>query len=291
MLLHIPVKSHRQKQPTIAKKHFSFLKCFFFVSKAWQSAAVLLANLLFSSALASGTCWSPEQRLAKVDEWSTVAKIIDGDTIHLQDGRKVRIIGIDTPEVGRGGEASQPFAFQAHKALRKLLEDNKKIALTYDQDKRDRYKRLLAYVTLADGRSVEQELLAQGLAYSIVVPPNARHINCYREIERNARKTRLGLWQLAENQLLEAHHLSSKSTGYRLLSGTVSAYSESKKSIYLKLTAKLSIRVSKKNQQYFPSVKLKSLVGKKILTRGRVNRYKGRQSIHVRSTHDIKHIQ
>jgi len=260
----------------IKKRHFSFLKCLFFC-------------LWVSSAQASEYCLSAEQQLENVAEWGITAKIIDGDTIHLQDRRKVRFIGINTPEIGRKGKASQPFAKQAYRALVKLLKNNKKVGLSYDQDKKDRYKRLLAYVVLVDGQSVEQALLAQGLAYSIVIPPNAKHIDCYRAIEEEARKSRLGVWQLPENQWIEAHKLSSKSKGYRFVSGMVSAYSESKKSIYLKLTPKLSIRIAKKDLPYFSTIDFKSLQGKKLRVRGWVSRYKGRQSIHVRTAYDIEY--
>ena len=277
----------------VQKRHFGFPKCLFFgryVREQYRiiTASVLLAILLSSSAMAGDTCLSAKQQLAKVDDWGKVSKIIDGDTIHLRDGRKIRLTGINTPEIGRRGEASQPFAHQAHRALKKLLAGNKKIGLSYDQEKKDRYKRVLAYVILVNGKSVQQALLAQGLAQSIVIPPNDKHINCYREIEKNARRSQLGLWQLAENQLIDASDLSPETRGYRFISGTVSDYSESKKNIYLKLTPELSIRIAKKDRQYFSGVKLKSLTGKKLQIRGWVNRYKGRQSISVRTAYDLQ---
>ncbi len=264
----------------IPKRHFSYLKCLFF--------AVLSLFLLITPVIADDVCLSPEQQLSGVDDWATVSKVIDGDTLHLQDGRKIRLIGINTPELGHHGKASQPFARKAYHALSNLLKNSNKIGLSYDKDKKDPYKRLLAYITLADGRSVERLLLSKGLAHSIVVPPNDSRINCYRKIEKIARDANLGLWKLPENQWLEASRLSAKSKGLRYVSGTVSAYSESKKSIYLKLSSKLSIRIAKKDRKYFSNISLRDLTGKQLRVRGWVSTFRGRQSIHVRTSHDLQ---
>lgn len=264
----------------IKKRHFSFLKCLFFV---------LLGLFGFSQPItAKELCLSPEQQLANVNDWGVVAKVIDGDTLHLKDGRKIRLIGIDTPEIGRRGEASQPYGRKAYEVLVKLLKNHKKIGLSYDKDKTDRYKRELAYITLADGQSVEQKLLLQGLAHSIIFPPNDKHIMCYRHLENIARKAKSGLWKLPENQWIQARHLSSKANGLRYITGKVSGYSESKKSVYLKLTSKLSIRIAKKDKRYFSAVHFKGLQGKSVRVRGWLSRSKGRQSIHIRTAYDLQ---
>lgn len=256
---------------------------------------ILLNSLFFgafglSPVLASESCLTSKQQLSKVTEWSTVAKVIDGDTIVLKDGRKIRLIGINTPEIGRQGKPSQAFARQAQKALSQLLKRNKKIGLTHDQDKKDRYKRLLAYINLEDGQSIEQILLARGLAHSIVVPPNDSRIDCYRAIENHAQDSKLGIWRLPENQWADAYKLPSKSKGFRFIYGTISDYSESRRSIYLKLTSQLSIRIAKKDKPYFLNSQFKKLVGKAVRLRGWVSIYKGRQLIHIRTEHDLELI-
>lgn len=265
---------------TLKKRHFSFLKSLFF--------GLFIAVFYISPAIATNTCLSPEQQLAEVDDWGIVAKIIDGDTIHLKDGRKIRLIGINTPELGRRGAASQAFGLQAYEALVQLLQGHNKVGLSYDKDKKDRYKRSLAYLVLPDGQSVERLLLSKGLAHSIVVPPNDRRIKCYRSIEKTARDKKLGLWRLPENQWFKSSRLSTKSKGLRYVSGTVSGYSESKKSFYLKLGSKLSIRIAKKDKKYFSTINLKKLVGRYIRVRGWVSTHKGRQSIYIRTAHDLQ---
>lgn len=257
------------------------IKKYLFYGFLWQF-------ILFSSVLASEPCLTDKQQLAKITDRAEVAKVVDGDTIYLNDGRKIRLIGINTPEIGRKGKPSQAFARQAKKTLSQLLKHNKMIGLAYDRDKKDRYKRILAYVNLEDGRSIEQILLAKGMAHSIAVPPNDTRIDCYRMIERRAQNARLGIWQLPENQWIDAHDLSSKSKGFRFVRGTISGYSESRKSIYLKLTPELSIRIAKKDKQYFSNKQFKKLPGESVSLRGWVSTYKGRQSIHVRTEHDLE---
>ena len=262
----------------IIKKHFRFLKCFFFA----------LTLIYSSSANSAAHCLSKEQQLNSVKDWSEVSRIVDGDTIHLKNGRKIRFIGINTPEIGYKGKPSQPFSQQAKKSLQSLLQQNQKVGLYYDKERKDKYKRTLAYVILSDGQNVAEVLLKKGLAQSIVVPPNDQQINCFRQLEKQARQANSGIWQLAENQLISAAALPLKTKGYRLISGQISSYNESRKSIYLQLTNKLAIRIAKKDKRYFSNTNLKSIVGKKVLVRGWLNTYKGRQSIHLRSEHDLE---
>ncbi len=249
---------------------------------------ICLFLVLCYSSIASGTsCLTQKQQLQYVDEWGYVAKIIDGDTFRLKDGRSIRIIGINTPEIGYRGQPSQAFAKKARRALSHLLDENKRVGLTYDRDKKDRYGRTLAYVNVSDGRSVEEILLAKGLARALVIPPNDARIQCYHFIEQRAQKQHLGIWQLPENQWLDAALLDSSSKGYFYIQGVINHYGESHKSIYLTLTAKLSIRIAKKDRKYFPQLNLKTLVGQRVYVRGWVNIYNGQQSIHIRTRYDL----
>ena len=265
-------------RPGLIKRHFSFLKCLFF--------AFCLINPVSSNA--ASLCLSPQQQLNKVKEWPRVSRVVDGDTIHLKDGRKIRFIGINTPEIGYKGKLSEPFAQKAKKALQQVLKENQKVGLYYDRERKDRYKRILAFAILENGENIAQILLQQGLAHSIVIPPNDQQALCYRQIEQHARELKSGIWQLASNQLRTAHNFNPEAKGYYFISAHILAYRESRKSIYLKLTDKLSIRIAKKDSLYFSSINLKSLPGKKVFVRGWVNTYKGRQSIHVRSEHDLQ---
>ncbi len=104
--------------------------------------------------------------------------IFDGDTILLEDGRKIRLIGINTPEIGRKGRPSEPFAKKAKQKLGFILSSSHRLNLSYDLAKKDRFKRTLAYIYLLDGTDVQAEMLSSGLARSIVISPNEKNLTC-----------------------------------------------------------------------------------------------------------------
>ena len=127
-----------------------------------------------------------------------VKEVVDGDTIVLEDGTKVRYIGLNTPERGR------PFYDEATEANRKLVED-REVRLEFDAVQMDRYGRTLAYVFVRDSTASPQgevfvnlELLRQGYANAFTVPPNVKHEELFREAEQEARETERGLWATQE---------------------------------------------------------------------------------------------
>ncbi len=122
------------------------------------------------------------------DEGWKVKSIKDGDTIILGNGEEVRYIGIDTPE------RSQPYFEEAKEFNRKMVE-GKRIFLEYDQEKRDRYFRILAYVWV-DSLLVNAELLKKGLASVYIHPANSKYRNRFCSLQTQARKAKIGLWSL-----------------------------------------------------------------------------------------------
>jgi micrococcal nuclease len=128
--------------------------------------------------------------------------VVDGDTIELRDGRLVRYIGIDTPEVRRrvGSqwvEDPEPFGLAATEANRRLVED-RAVRLEYDIQRTDRYGRLLAYVyvTLPNGSEVmvNERLAAEGMAQPLTIPPNVEYAERFRAHAAEARRDKRGLW-------------------------------------------------------------------------------------------------
>ncbi len=115
-------------------------------------------------------------------------RVIDGDTIELLSGERVRYIGSHTPE-RRPGEA---WAEAATEANRELVEQ-KMVRLEPDVQERDRYGRLLAYVYV-DGLLVNEELVRLGYARVSTYPPNVRHEATFLAAEREARASGRGLW-------------------------------------------------------------------------------------------------
>ena len=123
-----------------------------------------------------------------INERVQVVHVYDGDTVKLTDGRRVRFIGIDTPELGHKEKSDQPFARRARAALQDRLNSNNRILrLQYDKEHQDHYGRLLAHAFLETGENIAVPLLQQGLATTLVVPPNTWGAGCYQRQENEAR--------------------------------------------------------------------------------------------------------
>lgn len=138
----------------------------------------------------------PPARLAEAPNSTlqgTVARVVDGDTLRvdLSHGQeRVRLIGMDTPEM----RPEQPFAREATRAVEELCPPGTVLKLKLDVQPRDRHQRLLAYVYLPDGRMLNEELLRQGLATVMTIPPNVRHAEEFLRLQREARAAGKGLW-------------------------------------------------------------------------------------------------
>ncbi|MGI5819224.1 MAG: thermonuclease family protein [Armatimonadota bacterium] len=116
-------------------------------------------------------------------------RVIDGDTVELLSGERVRYIGMDTPEMR---PVAEPYARAATEANREMVE-GKMVRLVLDVERRDRYGRLLAYVYVND-TFVNAELVRRGLAQVVTYPPNVRHQQHFIDLQREAREAGRGLW-------------------------------------------------------------------------------------------------
>jgi len=114
--------------------------------------------------------------------------------VRLGAGRveRVRYIGVDTPETAKPGAPADCYGERA-RAFNERLVAGRDVTLERDVEERDRYGRLLAYVH-AGGTFVNAELLRQGYADVLTVPPNVRFATRFRRLARDARRRRDGLW-------------------------------------------------------------------------------------------------
>jgi micrococcal nuclease len=136
--------------------------------------------------------------------------ITDGDTIviHLQGHKeKVRLIGIDAPEC-RPNPKAEKDAIRTGDDLRTITEMGRRstryvkgmirpgdhVQIELDLGERDRYGRLLAYIWLADGRMLNEEIVRAGYANLITYPPNVKYQKRFQEAYRQAREGKKGLW-------------------------------------------------------------------------------------------------
>jgi micrococcal nuclease len=154
-----------------------------------------LAALLAALALAgcAGEAADPAAEPAKPGEQTRarVTKHTDGDTLWLSGIGKVRLIGVDTPEVYGGVEC---YGHEASAFVERILPLGSEVSYRLGVDERDRYGRALAYVWLRDGRFLNRLLVARGYAQPLTVPPNVEYEDLFVKVARHAREAGRGLW-------------------------------------------------------------------------------------------------
>ena len=133
--------------------------------------------------------------------WYKVSKITDGDTFYVMTKNsekfKIRLIGINAPESYNVGKKfrKEYFGKEAKVFATNLLK-NKKVKLTFDVQKTDRYGRILAYAYLENGVFLNQYLVENGFAVVATFPPNVKFVEVFTKAEKSARNKKLGLWNM-----------------------------------------------------------------------------------------------
>lgn len=178
-----------------------------------------------------------------LDETVYVDRVVDGDTVRLDNRDSVRLIGINAPELRHEQRAAEAYAQQAKDALVNLVED-RKVRLEPGIKRRDRYKRRLAYLYLPDGSDVQVNLLENGMAFAIVVPPDVKHADRYLAAENIARTARRGLWSRPDKLFKAPDSISARDKGrFRLVKGKVNRVILGKQNIYLKMAKSFAVKI------------------------------------------------
>ena len=128
-------------------------------------------------------------------EKATVKRVVDGDTLVISTGERVRLIGIDTPETVKPNSPVEYFGKEAS-AFSKSKLDQQTIYLEKDISDTDKYGRLLRYVYLADGTFFNLLLVREGYANAVSYPPDVKYGQVLRQAEKTARANEKGLWRL-----------------------------------------------------------------------------------------------
>jgi endonuclease YncB( thermonuclease family) len=155
-----------------------------------------------------------------------VTEVVDGDTVMLEDGLVVRMIGTQAPKLplGREGFETWPLAEEAKAELSELVL-GETVALGYGGERRDRYDRALAHVFVLDGAGdvtawAQEHMVANGLARVYSFPDNRRCLEQLFAAERQARADRLGIWSHPYYSLRDA---ARPETILAILAGTSSS--------------------------------------------------------------------
>jgi micrococcal nuclease len=120
-----------------------------------------------------------------------VERVVDGDTLRLQGLGRVRLIGIDTPEVH---DRVEPCGQVAAAFVTRLLAPGTRVRYRIGVEPRDRYGRLLAYVQLSDGRSLNRLLIERGYARTLEIAPNTERAGDFAAAADRAQAARRGVW-------------------------------------------------------------------------------------------------
>jgi endonuclease YncB( thermonuclease family) len=133
-----------------------------------------------------------------------VSRVVDGDTLILEGSKgakdkRIRLVGVNTPELDHKDGNHQPFAWQAYQFLKSY--ENTFIYYQEGPDKRDRYGRYLYYLFDIDRISIGSQLISQGLGYRIAIPPNIKYQSCLIKAETQAKDLSLGVWSKTQQWL------------------------------------------------------------------------------------------
>ena len=149
---------------------------------------------MLAAALASGSgCRTPTRTDT---EHALIERIIDGDTVVLTDGRRIRLLGIDAPERGQGGRPDDCYAAEATAFLAGLIAAGGAVVrLEYEPERFDRYGRTLAYLWGgSEGEMLNEVMVREGYARYGDWGTSLRHRERLREAEARARSAWRGLW-------------------------------------------------------------------------------------------------
>ncbi|MEP5568242.1 MAG: thermonuclease family protein [Halioglobus sp.] len=212
----------------------------------------------------SPECWADVSALKR----RRVDSVIDGDTLRLAGGESLRLVGVNTPEMGRDGRRDEPLARRASQALEAVSGPGDYVWLRQAEDGQDRYGRLLAYAYDGSGRSISGLLIAQGLGFHVAVAPNVHLADCLDSQEKQARSAQLGVWSESEFSPRAVSKLTVGKGGFTLIRDRVSRVSFKDNGWWVQLGGKLGLKIAEADQSRFSRQELLALDGVMVETRG-----------------------
>lgn len=213
---------------------------------------------------------------------SRVVEIVDGDTLFLDDGREVRLVGIQAPKLplGRPDFETWPLAEDAKAALAGLALD-RDVRLGYGGTRMDRHGRVLAQLYRDDGLWIQGALLEQGMARVYSFADNRALIADMLSLERAARAARRGIWAHPYYAIRDPAETGEHLQTFQLVEGRVREASRVGANVYLNYgddwRRDFTVRLDADARRLFEAAGLDplSLAGHRIRVRGWLRRYNG----------------
>lgn len=209
-----------------------------------------------------------------------VKKVYDGDTIVLDSGERVRLLGINTPEIDSRHRQGEKGGQAAKRWLQAKLQQGQ-VYLEFDQQQRDKYKRLLAHCFLPNNEHLNASILEAGLASLSIIPPNNKYGAALISAQQQAEQANRGIWARPEYKPRSISSLSREnSKGWQRYLATATSIKQGRSYVRLVLNKNVDIRIPMANLDLFPE--LKTYLGKPIEIRGWASRSKQHFSILIR---------
>lgn len=209
-----------------------------------------------------------------------VKRIVDGDTIQLEDDTKVRLLGINTPEMGNRFHTEEAGGKRAKQWLNAALK-GQMVRLETDTERLDKYGRTLAHVFTQAGVHVNVESVRQGLAAVSLYPPNVSYAAALIDAQNKAEAERVGLWGDAAYAVKPIEQLNADNQhGWQRLIGTVQNIRQTRQYFYLEFAGNFNARIHRSNAKLFPH--FDTYVGKTVEMRGWLNQLKDQTSMLIR---------
>lgn len=208
-------------------------------------------------------CGADAAWAAEKSPWHAVKHVIDGDTIILDDGEHVRLVGIQAPEIAHEHSGGQPYGPQATETLKKLIGQGK-VRIEPATEPRDRHGRMLAYLYpqkgKGEGEMLQLAMVKSGAAMVYSFPNNTAHIGEFLKAEATARAAKKGLWQLPAYQPLTADNAGQGDGQYRVVEGVIRHVAKVKGHWYLNFgedwKTDFTLFIDRKNVKRFSSAGL-----------------------------------
>lgn len=234
--------------------------------------------------------------ILQLDREARVTSVYDADTLTLAGGERVRILGIDAPELGRDEQPHEPFALQGRDYLRQLLaESGHRVLIHQGDENRDHHGRLLAWLFLPDGRNVQRLLLEQGYVMQVTLAPNTAYASCLQPVELTARRARLGIWsQGVYHPGIPSNAIPPGTQGAVVLHGRIERIGQSKDNIWLNLEGRAALQMQKSSLTNAEQQQLRQLQGQRVRARGWLVQDNSRHQdwrIRINSLHNLEIFQ
>lgn len=267
VLVCVLLAKHNTNAPRFSKKVLVIST--FFVSAVFSLSLALASTLpafhAYSSASAS---YVSAARLNCKPKGKQQAlhqpKVIDGDTLY-GNGQKIRLIGINTPELEYDNSPSEPFALAAKQAAKRWLEQySEHLFFVKGKQQRDRYGRMLAYIVNEQGELLSKHLLLKGLGFYIAVPPNTELLPCFIAAEQRARNNRQNIWR----ELSPTTTGNVSQPGFQLVLGKVTSVIITDNHWWVILGKDIALKIQKADQPFFNVEWVKKLKNTTLEVRG-----------------------